>query len=500
MIKKQLRKPLAVLLVMAMVLSMGISAAAQSSTAEAEQRAAETLHSMGLFLGIGNDADGNPIFANENNATRIQGLIMLLRLFGVYEDALESDYPNPFTDVTGAYNSSIVAFAFAHGITTGVTTTTFEPGAEMTAWQYLTFILRAMGYVDGTDFNHRTAWTFTDTLGITNGEFDADNNTMRRGNVAVISLRAMVTPDADGITILEILVTLGVITEDGLEALADALNDLAELEVLNYANLDALEESVERLAENEMIDSDLVTMLEDAIEEARTHEPSAPDTQPQPAPPGAGGGGTTAPPIINVNNLLFMHMADQHGGSAHTITIDGNTYHTFRASGRTAQPLEWNAPADWPLPDEHGAWIAIYGDPDGTATATGWYLFAIDEHNRFVLTPTPQGTGANFQVFNQVRATANGIAMPTPAAPTGVLPVVDGQSLRNLTVNVDTPVVSLLDDRFRDPVEDEYFSIDSIGQLIRAIQLGYFMGIELDIAVAFNPRNANLVTAIFVYF
>ena len=112
---KTMRKTLAFLIVASLLMSTLMFTTALADNEEEKPNeliAAEALHSIGLFLGLGDDADGNPVFGLENEATRIQGLIMLLRFFGEFEEALDSEFENPFADVTGAYNSTIVAYAF----------------------------------------------------------------------------------------------------------------------------------------------------------------------------------------------------------------------------------------------------------------------------------------------------------------------------------------------------------------------------------------------------
>lgn len=60
----------------------------------------------------------------------------------------------------------------------------------MTSAQYLTFILRALGYDDAAgDFDWERAWELTDELGVTSGEYGAANNgAFVRGDAAIVSL------------------------------------------------------------------------------------------------------------------------------------------------------------------------------------------------------------------------------------------------------------------------------------------------------------------------
>jgi hypothetical protein len=223
-IGKYLRKSLAILMVLAMLSS---SFVAFASTAGQQQLAAETLHKLGLLQGIGDDPDGTPNFALGNNASRLQGLIMFLRFIGEYDAAVASNYPNPFEDVVGDYNSAIVAYAFAMGYTNGVSPTSFDPSFPLTAAHYLTFVLRAFGYDDAAgDFAWGTAWELTDELGITQGQFNAQNSSLNRGELAIVSLSALLAEGPDGTTLLDTLIAKGAIDEDALEDILDALEDI----------------------------------------------------------------------------------------------------------------------------------------------------------------------------------------------------------------------------------------------------------------------------------
>ncbi|MBR2482059.1 MAG: S-layer homology domain-containing protein, partial [Oscillospiraceae bacterium] len=89
---------------------------------------AEILYDLGLFRGTGTNADGSPDFALEKPATRMQGLIMLIRLLGEEEEALAYEGPCPFTDVSGN-SAKYAAYAYSKGYTSGTSATTFGNGA-----------------------------------------------------------------------------------------------------------------------------------------------------------------------------------------------------------------------------------------------------------------------------------------------------------------------------------------------------------------------------------
>lgn len=149
----------------------GMTVSAQAATAE-EELAAQTLYELDLFRGTGINADGSPIFSLDRTPTRNQAIIMLVRLLGKEAEALSGSWDIPFTDVADSMRP-YVGYAYAHKLTGGTTVTTFSGSAPAKANQYITFVLRALGYESGKDFQVSTAWTLSDQLGITAGQYRA---------------------------------------------------------------------------------------------------------------------------------------------------------------------------------------------------------------------------------------------------------------------------------------------------------------------------------------
>jgi len=249
-----LRKPLAMLLVLTMfasalfvtpTLALGEDysddSSAQPDESVAEQPdeisiaalpdeliAAQALHRLGLFLGYGDDDDGNPVFGLEDSSSRLHGMIMLLRFLGIYDDALEGSYNCPFTDVGGTYNRSVTGYAFEHGLTKGVSATRFDPNGSLTAAMYLTYLLRALGYEDGVDFQWNTAWTLTNELGITDGRFNVANNTLTRGDMALVSLFSLEQPiKGSALDLIDSLIEAGAVQDGAAEIVANAIAAIA---------------------------------------------------------------------------------------------------------------------------------------------------------------------------------------------------------------------------------------------------------------------------------
>jgi len=123
------------------------------------QRQAEQLNELGLFLGTGVD------FALERRPIRTEALAMLIRIIGKEEEALMLNLPHPFTDVP-AWASPYVGYAYATGLTNGISATQFGSSDPATSSQYLTFVLRALGYSSDNDFEWYSPYALALQAGI----------------------------------------------------------------------------------------------------------------------------------------------------------------------------------------------------------------------------------------------------------------------------------------------------------------------------------------------
>lgn len=153
---------------------------------------AEALKTLGLFQG--SDTGYGSGFDLERAPTRIQGLILFLRLMGEEKAALATKTPSPFGDVP-AWCQSYVSYAYQKGYTKGVDAQAMRFGTDQTmgAADYLTFVLRALGYQEGTDFTWATALESAQRLGmITTGERSLlAGETFLRAHVAYVSYFAL---------------------------------------------------------------------------------------------------------------------------------------------------------------------------------------------------------------------------------------------------------------------------------------------------------------------
>lgn len=190
-------------LFLTLILLFSLLPAAFAASPEAVN-AAQSLYELGLFNGTGTDANGNPNFDLDRAPTRSEAVTMLIRLLGKEKEAQSQTWATPFTDVE-QWAKPYVGYAYAHGLATGTALDKFSGTSSVTASQYLTFVLRALSYRDGTDFQWDQAWVLSDRLGVTNGEYNASSS-FTRGDVAIISYRALqINPKGSSNTLMELL-------------------------------------------------------------------------------------------------------------------------------------------------------------------------------------------------------------------------------------------------------------------------------------------------------
>ncbi len=168
---------------------------------------AEALRILGLFRG--SDTGYGSGYDLELPPTRIQGLIMFLRLIGEEQAALASTAVCPFTDVP-AWCQSYVAYAYEKGYTKGMDEAAryFGTNDALTAGQYVTFLLRALGYSEGggaPDFTWDTALQRGEALGVlTAGERQLlEGGPFLRAHVAYLSYFALDARQKDGAMTLQ---------------------------------------------------------------------------------------------------------------------------------------------------------------------------------------------------------------------------------------------------------------------------------------------------------
>lgn len=192
--------------------------------------AAKSLNSVGLFKGTGTDIYGNPTYDLNRSATRQEAVTMLVRLLGKEQEALAGKWEMPFDDVAD-WAKPYVGYAYANGLTGGTSATTFGGGDTVTAAQYITFVLRALGYSSETDFKWNDPWDFAMYRGLFNlGAYDAStNDDFKRGDAALISFNAISKPHkVTGETIVDKIYAEALASEESAVGFKTLLSEITE--------------------------------------------------------------------------------------------------------------------------------------------------------------------------------------------------------------------------------------------------------------------------------
>lgn len=227
------KRIISILIVIILVLSIPVSAAAADKI---EIRAAYTLYSLGLFKGTGTNADGTPIFDLDDPLSRLQAVIMLVRMLGKEEIARMRIWDCPFEDVPD-WARPYVGYAYNNGLTLGVDEKRFGSNEDVTAEQYISFILRALGYDSSVDFKWNNAWDLSDSIGLTSGQYNENSIFLRSDavNIAVKALSARIK--GTDTNLLGRLYSEGAVT--GRSVAETGLSDLLKQEMLTASQVSA---------------------------------------------------------------------------------------------------------------------------------------------------------------------------------------------------------------------------------------------------------------------
>ncbi len=178
------------------------------------------LSTLGLLRGTGNG------FSPERNATRGEAVVMLLRLLGREAEAEQAALASPFPD--GGWADSYLGYAAQAGLVRGREDGSFGTAEAVSARDYVTMTLRALGYAEGSDFTWADSLELAERVGLTHGEYTADQSApFLREDLALVSYTALTLP-AKGTDrrLIEALYTAGVVSADALRStrFADVIN------------------------------------------------------------------------------------------------------------------------------------------------------------------------------------------------------------------------------------------------------------------------------------
>ena len=173
---------------------------------------AASLKTLTLFRG--SDTGYGEGFDLEKAPTRMEALIMLIRLLGEESEALTCTAYQPFTDVPD-WALPYAAYAYSKGYTNGVGPTTFGTTMSASAEMYTEFLLRALRYSSTaqTDISNAPERAYFAGV-LTSGEVSALRaSAFLRTDVVYLSYYALETNVNGGGTLSDVLIARGVFSD-----------------------------------------------------------------------------------------------------------------------------------------------------------------------------------------------------------------------------------------------------------------------------------------------
>jgi hypothetical protein len=206
---KNLRKLLAVVVVVAMMATFMIPAFAEESTLSN----AEICETLGMLKGTGDGVtDEYLASATERN----QAAIMFLRLQGLEDEALAYDGEDNFDDADELWSGGQAILAYLKANPDlgwqGVGDNKFEPRVNIDAKSYYKVMLEALGYKQDVDFEWGEVLEFAAEKGLS---AIADVEELTNADIATATVEALKATVKDSeLTLIEKLIADGIIDED----------------------------------------------------------------------------------------------------------------------------------------------------------------------------------------------------------------------------------------------------------------------------------------------
>ena len=166
------------------------------------QTAAQHLFDRGLLKGVGRE-DGTVDLALDEILTREQAVVFLIRLLGREAEAYACDFPCSFTDVP-EWAVPYIGYAQVTGLTLGMGDGTFGAGQPVTGVQFMTFLLRALGYCTPIDFVWTDACAMAESVGLPGNDFYGIT-TLTRGDAVVMCDWALSRDTKSGEQLIEVI-------------------------------------------------------------------------------------------------------------------------------------------------------------------------------------------------------------------------------------------------------------------------------------------------------
>ena len=189
---------------------------------------ADTLYELGLFKGTDNGYELDKTFTREEAAT------VLVRLLGEERNSEKQEYNNLFNDVSeDRWSFPYVMYCYENKITKGTGNDTFSPEIPISAEEFVTLVLRLLGYKDAEP---NTALKECIEYNLLNSDVVRrleTSNTFKRDDMVYIVYRSLMTKTNNGEILANILAEKGVISDKESEKFdiynsTDNINELLD--------------------------------------------------------------------------------------------------------------------------------------------------------------------------------------------------------------------------------------------------------------------------------
>ncbi len=186
-----MKKQISCLLV-SLFLIAGLSLPISASDSSALEKA-EALYSLGLFKG----SDSG--YELERQATRGEAAVMLIRVLGQDEKSKAQQYSHPFTDIPSgarAWAGYQIAWLYENNLVNGIGGAKYGFYESITDQQFITMLLRALGYSDSRgDFKYTDAAGFAVSINMIDENYKASINgkALCRGDMVELIYAALKT-------------------------------------------------------------------------------------------------------------------------------------------------------------------------------------------------------------------------------------------------------------------------------------------------------------------
>jgi len=193
------------------VLTMGLLGGLTFAAGQTEM--ADGLNSLGLFLGTGKG------YELEKKLTRAQGITLAVRALGKEQEAQKCTCTFADVNKNAAWAAGYVGYAFQNGMTMGTSKTAFSPSKTMTDAQFLTIVLRILGYsdVNNPKFTWDKPYYLAKAVGLVSSR-EPDTDFTRGDAVSVFWNALKANIKGTGKTLAAKLIEEGVFTEEAYTA------------------------------------------------------------------------------------------------------------------------------------------------------------------------------------------------------------------------------------------------------------------------------------------